>query len=1022
MPKYQEIVGGPWEQRSLFPESVPHLFHHDMTYLWVLEQQRDQRPKTWLSRVEAWKLLFRMFLLEQVSITREELRAPFMEMAERFGIRSVTWLKSRQTKQPIGVLSPTVIVRPLPDFADGDLERWRAELKDHEVDFNHLAHVAVKDLRLLPSATPYALRIADILQKEFELAAATNRPPAGTPIAVPILNRLTWEIRSGDTPPLGQVNLLVRSDKERPFAEYIPYCVCGTLLLQEKDAPAIEVDDVEIAILCPNTECKARDQRIPLEFFGIWLRNSSTVVRWVPNTLPPMPGLQLPPDPSQRGSQLLEYEWNKAAVGGESQRRFLSLSFVDRRIEPVPLMSVFFDKLLVAGPLADFHGSAMLPDWGDALDTERSGTVRVSQEMKQVEFRGMKIRGWPVTFSKFYKESSLHLMPELSVGLFPDPSVVGPGWKWYRAFAHGTGVSEVEISGIGMTALLSNLATTETGLPTVVSVVLAGHGNTGVSFSPILRAPLADYGGTKQASLGVDFGTTNTVVYHQPPDADTVARPGTHGLNPRELCLRVLWLANAGTWSRDQVLGHALPGPGYRNESADPYLIPSEIWRIGRQGHYLIRWSDNQPEGAGPYALEAQFKWDHDPNFVRSRLAYLKEVVLLALPTAIAAFAPAQVTDVQIGFAYPLAFEHESRDQFRRLLDTLAEVVRKLTGLAVNTSFSINESEACVNAFGAFNADTFLVADMGGGTLDVALFSMSPATKPAKHQMGSLRFAGERCVKAMAEQLAGQGTLQELREAIARGDSHKKFAKLEAEKLASRFATIAFEFIRTMVAAYRRVEGKAEEEIKLVLVGNGWHLVEAFSREVRVRGAKNVYLDIYEDMVEAIGDPHLVFYTERPLTEFPSSKHLVVAGTLQNVTSETTKQHELVEASIPLAQLPAGRSMTIHGTAVQWFDLVGEGVRKLPSGLNLESTSAAEIKVSMDDVPGPPTNNWRTRFAGSVRATDGKIPYPSHPALLRELKDGISGSPPKLKKGPLQLILETEWSRTLTVDRGGSVR
>jgi hypothetical protein len=1014
--KYHDIVGGSWEQRSLFAESVPHLFHYDMTYLWVLEQQRDQRPKTWLGRVEAWKLLFRMFLLEQVSIVTEELRTPLIEVTERFGISNVTWLKSRQSGQPIGVLSPTVIVRPLPDFTETDLDRWRVDFKDHELDFNHLAFVAVKDLLQLSGSSPYAPRIADILRKEFNPAQATTRPPAGRPIAVPILNRLTWERREGDATPLAQVNLLVRSTSERPIAEYIPYCAsCGSLLLQERDAAALDVNNDELSVLCQNKDCKNPDQKIPLELLGIWLRNASSAVLWLPDMIPPMPDLKLPPLPAVTANQFA-FEWNKASVGGEPFRRFLKLSVGERRIESRPLMSIFFERLLVPGRLADFHGRAVVPDWGDAIDPEKPGDVRVSPEMNQVEFRGLKIRGWPVTFTKFYKDTSLSLMPVVAVGLFPDPSIVGSGWKWYRAFVHGTGVEDLEVSGTGMTPLLPNLVTTESGLPAVVGIRSLKQKSTGVSYIPSIRAPIADYGGTAQASLAVDFGTTNTVVYHQPPGSPLVARAKTHGLNPRDFAKKVLWLADSGVWQKEEVLGGFLPGPAFRPDAVDSYLIPSEAWRLGRQGLHLIRWMGDHPEKS-PYPPAVQFKWDEErTDYYPTRRAYLKEVLLQALPLAISAFDPARVTEVNIGFSYPLAFEHEARGQFRKLLQATAEDLSELTGLSVSTTYSINESAACVNAFGAFNGDTFLVADMGGGTLDVALFSVQPSTRIDQHQMGSLRFAGERCVNAMAEQVAPKATLEDLRDAIARGDSHKKYAKQDAEMLSTRFATIAFEFLRTMIAAYRTLPGKETEEIKVVLVGNGWHLVEAFSRETRARGAKNVYLEIYADLVRSIGDPNLTFYAERPLTEFPSSKHLVVAGALQNVTGEAPR-HEVAEQSNPLAKLPAGRKITIAETIdVPWSDLVGEGLR-LPQELDLATATTANMVVTMDE-GAPAATGWMRRFATSVQVTNGKIPYPTAPELLREMRASISGSPPKLKRGPLQLILELEWARTLTDEQG----
>jgi hypothetical protein len=112
--------------------------------------------------------------------------------------------------------------------------------------------------------------------------------------------------------------------------------------------------------------------------------------------------------------------------------------------------------------------------------------------------------------------------------------------------------------------------------------------------------------------------------------------------------------------------------------------------------------------------------------------------------------------------------------------------------------------------------------------------------------------------------------------------------------------------------------------------------------------------------------------------------------------------------------------MTIGDMDIPWSSLVGEGI-KLPGGHNLTSVTSARLVVDMENESAPPSAVWKTRFGTSIGATNGKIPYPTHAELLRELRSSISGTPPKLKRGPLQLILELEWGRTLSGDRGGSV-
>jgi hypothetical protein len=1021
---YRDIVGGSWEQKSVFAESVPHLFHYDMAYLWTLEQQADQRPRTWGARIEAWKLLLRMFFLDQLVVAPEDLRKPLLDLTERFGVRRITWLRSRVSNQAVGVLSPTVIVRPLPDFVDEDLDRWRAELKDNDRDFRHLLQVALQDLDRAAGTTPFATRIADVLRRELSPLATSQRPPGGRSVDVPLLHRLTWERRDGDDAPVTTVTLAVRSDKGGEIPEYIPRCLsCGALLLQEEHAPAIDVGAPVVDVLCANPQCAHPQQQLPLDAFGIWLRNATTAVAWSPEQIPPMPELQLPPAPDVVGNEL-HYEWNAAVIGGEHHRRYLRLRFPDRHIETVPLMSIFFSQLLIPGEFAKFNGSAVLPEWSDALNGTHPVSVRAVPEQVQIDFRDVEVHGWPLKFNKIYKALSLRQVPGLAAGIFPDPSLVGSGWKWFRAFVHGDGSDGYEVSCTdGRSVLSSSFASTESGLPRSVSVRSRADRATGVSYLPVRREAEDEYGGTANASMAIDFGTTNTIVYWQPPQGRQqqrrlVPRAETHGLDPRTMAKNALWFADSRAWSRSEVIASFLPGPGYRPTASDNYIIPSEVWRVGRDGFHLIRWGVEPPDPKAQFL--PQFKWDADEpgegTYTPTRFAFLRELVLQSLPAVIAAFSPVRVTDVKIGFAFPLAFEHEARAQFRRLLDSLAEDLTATTGLNVDMSPSINESKACVNAFGSFNGDTFLVADMGGGTLDVALFSYDPDGTMRQHQMGSLRYAGERCVDALAVQLGVPSDTNALREAIARGESAKKFGKQTAERVVTQFATIAFEFLRVMVAAYRKEHERPEEPIHVVLIGNGWHLMEAFSSEVRVRSGKSVYREVYADMVAALGDRHLVFYDKSPLSEFPSSKHLVVAGTLQNVTAQSTID-ELREDLIALAKLPAGRSMEVAGQPMSWSELVGEGAN-LSAGLNLPTAREATIFIKVDEMPGHPPPSWLKRLTNSVGTTNGPLPYPTEPELLRELRHGLVGTPPKLKRGPLQLILELEWSQALSRRRG----
>src|SRR5439155_13818283 len=84
---------------------------------------------------------------------------------------------------------------------------------------------------------------------------------------------------------------------------------------------------------------------------------------------------------------------------------------------------------------------------------------------------------------------------------------------------------------------------------------------------------------------------------------------------------------------------------------------------------------------------------------------------------------------------------------------------------------SINESSACMILLGSPNSnDAFLVADMGGGTIDVALFT---ASSPDADQIGSIRFAGETYLDVLTQKRGIDR--QELRDLIGQGKCHHHY-------------------------------------------------------------------------------------------------------------------------------------------------------------------------------------------------------------------------------------------------------
>jgi len=204
---------------------------------------------------------------------------------------------------------------------------------------------------------------------------------------------------------------------------------------------------------------------------------------------------------------------------------------------------------------------------------------------------------------------SLQYAPDLAVGLYI------PIRHWSAPAGSGTGpsftVSESEKYKVTCSGdarqILSSFASTDRGLPHSVSVRADFDQSVGVSYFPQRHERAEEYGGTATASLAIDFGTTKHG--HLPATSGAAADPRrprvpkTHGLNPRDIAPCALWLADNESWRNADVIADFLPGPGYRRNATDPYVIPSEVWRIGargissRQMEHHSSWSTGPADG-----------------------------------------------------------------------------------------------------------------------------------------------------------------------------------------------------------------------------------------------------------------------------------------------------------------------------------------------------------------------------------------------------------------------------------------
>lgn len=1011
--KYKGIVDSSWVDMKLYAESIPHLFHWDLAYLWMLEKEPQLRPEKWQERIEAWKYLIGLLLTNDLDIYEENITNPFLQYTLPYGLTKVSLLRLRgQQGNPIGVLSPTVLVRPIPDYKRYDLNGWRQSVKSAEVsrptELSHFVSLAIQRLEENQQSYSYRKRLSKILKSEFKTSQMGN-PPRGEARKISLLKNVVWSQDPGDS-VLDSIEILVHSGSGDGTRIYIPRCVhCSRFLTRAIDSNPILITNEAFTIDCEAESCGHQNQ-LRLTDFLIWIRNHREVIVWNKSGITGQPDKGFPPSPDVEGIEV-KFEWGAAQLGGEATKRYLRLHFQEKDVRALSIDELFFTKLLVLGKITSFSGLPIRPEWLDALENDAGVQPEIDIALLSVIYRGLQIRGLPLLIHKPFGSLSLEIEENIALGIYPDPSLMPDKWRSYRVFLHGESINQYDIKVDMATSVLPTLTYIEGPAPNVISIVKGNIGATHLINNTVRT--FTDGAGT-DIYLGIDFGTTNTVIYWLPRgESADVPNPDIWGVNPSQYVSAVKWIAEVDSIFQTDVISDFLPGPKYRSEhSLDHCIIPSVIWKTN--GKCLIRWKSAAPVPGSERVSE--FKWDFDQSdHTPDRQAYIREILFLTLPLLIKKAQLSSLnTKFHLGFAFPLAYSFTSRNSLQHILDDIDANLQQSFGFLFET-YSINESWACVKAFGTPNpGETFLVADMGGGTMDLALFSVLPHQKIEMHQIGSIRFAGETCVKSLAEKKKPNPAAQdefrwELKDIIASGRCFERYGNdQDAEVIFYRFSGIAFEYIRTVIEAHRI--SNPDSKINVVLVGNGWHLAEAFSRETKSHGHKRVFHDNYTHLCNQLGLDKLVFYEGEPLPRLPSTKHLVVLGALRNAYG-SEKRKELADET-NASKLPSGRGMIFttgrnQTIEYKWHNLVGDAVPLT------EYTKEDLIGGNLDFVlseMAPLSDKWCSYLFGIFRVRDtAEIPYPTADILRGNIFDSIQGTPPKITKGPLQSILEGHW-------------
>ncbi len=1040
MGKYEEIVNSSWSEATLYAESIPHLLHWDLAYFWILEREAHLRPTEWDEQINAWRYLVALLLTDQLDIETEPIKEPFRSLTIPYGIDEISWLKLKHAGDYVGVLSTTVLARPLPDYSRGDLQRWMQKLphpREHKPEvLAHFVKLAIDHLNLYQQTSlyksPIPPKLARILEFEFKHAKEMSAPPEGDFRSIPILMQIDW-VKEEHESSIEPIELMVGSQGDLPVGKvFIPRCdQCSTPLTGPHTAAPIEIEEEKepFTIDCRKPTCRQPNE-LSLEQFLIWVREREVVV-WDQQGIFPVPAKGFPPLPKFSGREI-QFEWQPAQMpGADRTNRFLRFQFpAEKQLTRRKLSEIFYHKLLVPGELNEFTGLPFPLEWRTAIENFMEVEAKPDTHTVRVVYNGVKVRGLPEPINRPYGSLSLKQAPELAIGIYPNPRAVPEKWKWYRLFLHGQERQDYTLQAPETREILPWLVESTSRFPDHFS--LHSSDKAGVSYyNRPIHASLSTQSPAK-LHLGVDFGTTNTVIYFLPPDKGyedfdkVLERPQEHCVEPPSYVEIIIWLAKAKTDS-PQPIGDFLPSIDYGKKGAARFITPTVLWEINDQ--YLICWDpDYPPPQAGtagnlnlPVNIRSDFKLKRDTTLHQ---AFLREALLLTLPWVLQrnlnshSLRTRNLT-VSLGFAFPLALGGPARKEMNETLAQTKQYLSEVTGLEYETNV-ISESAACVKLLGSPNStDTFLVADMGGGTIDLALFT---ASNPDPDQIGSIIFAGEKFLHILADKKQlDQFKQLKLGDSIRQGNCSYGNDHM-ANLLLRRFIGIAFEFLRTMIAAYRRK--MPDQTIHLVLAGNGWHLAEVFSGGSDSYTAEQLFDQQYSHLIKNLGLNNLQL--SDPLSQLPSSKHLVAVGALKHAASPGAAS-QLDPQKYVDSKLPAGRrvifraqqsSETIQNEAqkeemkIEWFNIVGEPVPF--TVLNPEALRAMNMHIDFSQM-APLNDPWRAYFLDIFSVNhEQNIPYPQEILLKEQIQLAIPQLPTtRLGKGPLQIILENHWAEWL---------
>jgi hypothetical protein len=362
-------------------------------------------------------------------------------------------------------------------------------------------------------------------------------------------------------------------------------------------------------------------------------------------------------------------------------------------------------------------------------------------------------------------------------------------------------------------------------------------------------------------------------------------------------------------------------------------------------------------------------------------------------------------------FTFPLTFSPDDQDRYgREVRDALLRVATWVGMTEPPTPRFLDESSAGVFSVGQPPAaDLVLVADLGGGTLDLSMgtglaYQEALTTRP--EWIGSLDFGGRFLLAAVCPEGAAEFALQS---AIRRGEATAQGtfrSRRAVEGLVRLTSAISF-YLGTMLHAHLTRSAAPDPPVRVFLLGKGWQFwrltaAEGISREDFFKDRMRTLCEGLQRYLGAVLAPRTIAVHWANEAAAEGAKHAVAIGAL--TATET--------ASTATVRLPAGVSLQQGKQGAPWHAPFGPGVR---TGFRLD----AHVKFDEADLEARLDAHRKALGAAgyeSVFPPDLEFDAEAlvRQALISERNAvGLGGLDAGHFRGPLQLLMENAWRRGL---------